>query len=382
MASDSVLTETRKIKWWHFAVGFGVWTLIGFSFASRTYFYYVRLGADIELKPLLYSYLLDYYLWGLASPFIFLLCRRFLIERRNLFKHLLLHACASIGFTFAVILASIPTYWYLGLADVSKFPTFGDLFAKAFFSPMTIHEGLIAYWMTAIAAHAFEFYHQSKVGKLQTAELSAQLANAQLSALKMQLHPHFLFNTLNSIAALLHKDVEAADKMVARLSDFLRMTLKNSETHGVSLDRELEFTSTYLEIEKIRFQNRLVVETEIESKARGAQVPNLILQPIVENAVQHGLARVKSNGILRISARAEGDRLTIQIEDNGSGYRINPKFNGNGRRKGVGLPNTMARLEQFYAGDYRFEITDKPDSRGTVVTLDVPFVREKESEEK
>ena len=379
MTSDKPLRETRKIKWWHFAVGFAVWTLIGLSFASRTYLYYVRLGVDMEWKPILYSYLLDYYLWGLASPFIFLFCRRYLIERQNLARHLLLHACAGVGFTFAVIFVSILSYWYLGLADVSKIPTLGALFAKSFFSPMMIHEGLIAFWMTAIAAHAFEFYHQSKVGKLQTAELSAQLANAQLSALKMQLHPHFLFNTLNSIAALLHKDVEAADRMVARLSDFLRLTLKSSETHSVSLERELEFLNTYLEIEKIRFQNRLVVETEIEPEARAAQVPNLILQPIVENAVRHGLARVKSNGLLRISARIDDGKLTIEVEDNGPGFQTNGKANGNGR-KGVGLANTTARLERFYKGDYRFEITDKPDTRGTVVSLVVPFIKDKESE--
>jgi LytS/YehU family sensor histidine kinase len=156
------------------------------------------------------------------------------------------------------------------------------------------------------------------------------------------------------------------------------MTLKNSETQSVSLDKELEFLNTYLEIEKIRFHDRLEVEMRIAPEALSAQVPNLILQPLVENAVRHGLANVASVGRLRISAGRHDGRIFIEIEDNG------PGLNGKRKRKsgdgdgssgsgGVGLANTRARLEQFYGADFSFEIADKTESRGTLVSLKVPF---------
>jgi LytS/YehU family sensor histidine kinase len=162
--------------------------------------------------------------------------------------------------------------------------------------------------------------------------------------------------------------------MIARLSEFLRMTLKNSETPAATLEKELEFVRTYLEIEKIRFEDRLVVEIEAEPRALSAQVPNLILQPLVENAIRHGIAQQRKTGRLRIAARCRGDRLLVEIEDNGPGL--------DGRKeerdgKGVGLKNTKARLEHFFSGDFSFEITAKEVSRGgTIVRLNLPYLLE------
>jgi LytS/YehU family sensor histidine kinase len=236
-----------------------------------------------------------------------------------------------------------------------------------------LHQGLIIYAGTLIAGHAFEYYRQLQAGKTRTAELASQLAQAQLAALKMQIHPHFLFNTLNSIAALLHKDVETADRMIARLSDFLRLTLNSSETSVVKLEQELEFLKTYLEIEKIRFQNKLAVNLKIAPDALDAQVPNLILQPLIENAIRHGIAKQTAIGQLNVEARREGERLLIKIEDNG------PGLNGNGNRRkksgeGLGLANTRARLKQFYDDDFQFEIKDRSNGDGTIVNLNVPYL--------
>ena len=382
MISDELTTQRRKIKWWHFAVGFAIWTVVGLSFGSRTYLFYLRQDANVAWKPLVFGYLIDFYLWGLASPFIFRLTSRFPVERGKLFSRILLHFGASIVLTFAVIVVSIPIYWYLGISAYVEKPTLSDLFYKAIASPMMIHEGLTAYLITAIVAHALEYYREARRRETQAAEfaaqsarLSEQLVQAQLSALKMQLHPHFLFNTLNSIASLMHKDTETAHRMIARLSDFLRMTLKNSETQSVTLDKELEFLNTYLEIEKIRFQDRLQVEMQIEPKAGATQVPNLILQPLVENAVRHGLANVATTGHLKISARRLNGKVNIQIEDNGPG--LSAAGSRSRKRKtsgsGVGLTNTRARLEQFYGENFSFEIADKKESRGTIVSLEVPF---------
>lgn len=379
MTSSNWLNDLRKIRGWHIAVGFVIWTLVGISFASRTYLYYYRQGIEVSLLHMIASYLIDFYLWGLGSPLILIFSKRFLIERGHLLSRILIHLGLSFVFTFAIIALSVPPYWMMGLADLVKTPTFNFLFFKAITNPIELHENIIVYWITVFAAHAFIYYQQARFREIeaarlvaQSAQLSEQLVQAQLSALKMQLHPHFLFNTLNSIASLLHKDPEMAHRMIARLSDFLRMTLNSSETQSVSLDRELEFLRTYLEIEKIRFQERLVVDMQIEEAAKETRVPNLILQPLVENAVRHGLANVTSTGHLLISAKRRNGKVTIQIEDNG------PGLNGRGNRKrtvrsGVGLANTRARLKQFYGENFEFEIADKVNSLGTLVSIEVPF---------
>jgi sensor histidine kinase YesM len=382
LMNDNWLNDFKKIKWRHVGAGFVVWTVVGLSFAVRAYFFYKRQGIEPNGFYLLSGYMLDFYLWALASPFIFVFSIRFLIERGRIVRNAIYHIFAGVAFTMIIVAVSIPLYWFLGLADLNRVPTLYDLFTKSIFSPMMIHEGLMAFWLTAIAAHAFEYYGQARQREMQAAEfaaqsarLSEQLVQAQLSALKMQLHPHFLFNTLNSIASLMHKDTETAHRMIVRLSDFLRITLKNSETQSVTLEKELEFLKTYLEIEKIRFQDRLTVEMNVEEAAEAAQVPNLILQPLVENAVRHGLANVSATGHLTISAQRRNGTIFIQIEDNG------PGFNGNKKQKrksgagggGVGLTNTRARLEQFYGGNFSFEIADKTDSSGTIVSLRLPF---------
>jgi two-component system, LytTR family, sensor kinase len=259
------------------------------------------------------------------------------------------------------------------------------MFQRAVFDPYLLHQNTLVYWMTLLAAHTVRYYRQLRAREMQavqfaaqTARLSEQLAQAQLNALKMQVHPHFLFNTLNAISALLDTDVKAADRMIARLSDFLRMTLKNSEAPATTLEKELEFLRTYLEIEKTRFQDRLTVEFEIDPAALNAQVPNLILQPLVENAIRHGIAQQTRAGQIRISARQDGERLQIEIEDNGPGLKDREEGES---EKGVGLTNTRGRLARFYNDDFQFEIAQKPNSRGTIVRINVPCVFEKTENE-
>lgn len=314
--------------------------------------------------------MVDFYVWGAVSPLIFILCWRFPIERGNIAGRSVFHLFAGLVFVFVVTCLTIPTLWYLGLVNTTNHPTLGLLFDNLIINPFMVHQGLLAYWGTLVVAHAIEYSRQAQVGRTRASELSAQLANAQLAALKMQIHPHFLFNTLNSISALLHKDVEIADRMIARLSDFLRMTLRNSGTSDVTLEQELEFLKTYLEIEKIRFQDKLLVEMEIDDRALNAKVPNLILQPLVENAVRHGVAKQTGVGHLYIYANRVGDRLVIKIEDNGPGP------NGIARPKnghGVGLTNTRARLEQFY-DEFHFVIEGRNGKGGTLVSIDVPYL--------
>ena len=352
-------------RWWlRWCLFFCVWTLLGVSFALSTYLGARQDNVQISWKRILSGYLADFYLWGMLSPLIFLLARRFEL-RKHVPRNLLIHIGASVVLSGFVLSAASPLVWYFGYVNLARSPTLAIFWRNNAFSAYYFHQGLTIYWTTLVVAHALYYYRGVRKGEAQTARLTAQLAQAQLQALKMQIHPHFLFNTLNSIAALLHKDVEAADKMIARLGDFLRLTLKSSDAQIVDFEQELEFLKCYLDIEYIRFQDRLTVELDIDSHALTAMVPNLILQPIVENAVRHGVARQTHPGHITIRARREGERLILRVEDNGPGLKV--KSNGSG----IGISNTRARLEQFYGNDFSFQIANSAE-RGASVTLDIP----------
>jgi two-component system, LytTR family, sensor kinase len=360
--SESFYSRHRWwLRWFFF---FCVWGLLGTSFALSTYLGARQDNVQISWKRILSGYLADFYLWGLLSPLIFLLARRFELRKRFP-RNLLIHLAASVILSGFVLSAASPLVWYLGYVNLARNPTLAILWRNNAFSAYYFHQGLTIYWTTLVVAHALYYYRRLREREAQTARLTAQLAQAQLQALKMQIHPHFLFNTLNSISALLHKDVEAADRMIARLGDFLRLTLKSSDAQIVDFEQELEFLKCYLDIEHIRFQDRLTVEMDIDPHALTAMIPNLILQPIVENAVRHGVARQADPGHITIRARRQDGRLIMKVEDNGPGL----KLNSNG--SGIGLSNTRARLEQFYGTDFRFQIANSA-GRGASVTLDVP----------
>jgi two-component system, LytTR family, sensor kinase len=365
---------SRHRLWLRLCFGFCVWTLLGFSFALSSYLGARQDSLQISWKRTITGYLADFYLWGILSPFVFKLSRRY--ELREKFpRNLLIHAALSVVLSFVVLSAAAPLYWYFGYPNLARNPTLLTLWRNNAFSIYYFHQGLTIYWATVAVAHALHYYRGLREGEAKAGQLAAQLAQAQLQALKMQIHPHFLFNTLNSIAALLHKDVEAADKMIARLGDFLRLTLKRSDTQTVDFGQELEFLKCYLDIEHIRFQDRLTIEMEIEPETLDIMVPNLILQPIVENAVRHGVARQTLPGHITIRALKKSDRLIMQVEDNGPGL----KMNANGDFSGIGLNNTRARLKQFYGADYDFQIANSKTS-GVIVTIEIPVTQSVRSE--
>jgi two-component system LytT family sensor kinase len=189
----------------------------------------------------------------------------------------------------------------------------------------------------------------------------------------MQLQPHFLFNTLNSISTLLDEDVEAADEMLARLGDFLRLTLDNSGAEEVTLQEELELLRCYLEIEQVRFQDRLTVLMEIEPETLEALVPNLILQPIVENAIRHGIVEDVGKGRIEIHSSRSNGMLLLQVRDNGPGLQAEASAGRAGSKRGLGFTLTRERLERLYAARQRFHL-DEAAPGGVQVTLEIPFV--------
>jgi LytS/YehU family sensor histidine kinase len=228
---------------------------------------------------------------------------------------------------------------------------------------------LVTYVAILGVVHAFEYYRVYRDRELRATQLEAQLANAQLEALKMQLHPHFLFNTLNAISTLIHKDPDAADRMVARLSELLRHVLDGGAVQEVPLEDELSFLRKYLEIERVRFGERLDVQFGVEPNTLGAAVPSLILQPLVENAIQHALAPTATRCTIEINAKRVDGVLALDVVDSGAGISPGDTVVP---REGVGLTNTRARLRQLHGDRQQFELR-RSAAGGLIAHIEIPF---------
>lgn len=348
-------------------LGWVVWTLIGLSFASQFYLASAKAGRPVSWGQAVSWSLGDWYVWALLSLPIVQLARRFRFDAPAWGRNLAVHLAASLGFSLVyVLLRALLGQLQSRLAGlpVSFGQAFDPLVVKTF------HFNLLIYWVIVSVSHAFSYYRQSQERALRATELERRLAQARLQALQMQLNPHFLFNTLNAISSLMHKDVKAADRMLARLADLLRYALDSTDAQEVPLRKELDFLERYLEIERTRFGARLTVENSVDPAVLDALVPNLILQPLVENAIKHGIERKTRDGVIRLEARvAEGGRLSLEVEDNGPGLRPEPA-----RRRGIGLSNTRARLQQLYGQDHGFELRNL-EGGGCLVRLILPLRR-------
>jgi LytS/YehU family sensor histidine kinase len=229
------------------------------------------------------------------------------------------------------------------------------------------------YLPIVVIAHAVLYYTRYREKEVRAAHLQAQLSDAKLLALKSQLQPHFLFNTLHSISSLMLRDVRLADTMIARLSDLLRMSLEDEGQHLISLKRELDFAQTYLDIEKIRFGERLTFFFDVPPETLDLLVPHFLLQPLVENSIKHGLSKRSSGGEITVSARVARDTLLLCVRDNGSGRA--PTGATGPLNSGIGLRGTRERLRTLYGDDQRLEIDFEKD--GSVeVNISLPFRRE------
>jgi sensor histidine kinase YesM len=360
--------KVRRRRWGRLGLIWGIWTFIGIVFTLQGYFTSYRSERPMPFSDSLYLQMTWSYLWALATPLVLWASDRLPIERNNWIRSSLLHAPISILLSvFLTALGHILLwlYWGYGAGKPFSFERMGR-FVVANFS-----EGVGIYLLIALTSYASNYYRRYREGQLRTLQLEAQLSQAQLQALKMQLQPHFLFNTLHSISALLTKDIEAARKMITRLGDFLRLTLENSGSPEVTLQREMEFLSCYLEIERIRFQNRLVTRMDLGEETLKAKVPNLILQPIVENAIRHGIAPRSTPGLIEIEAKQLNGTLRIQVRDNGPGLSEH-RTSENLFTKGLGLANTETRLERLYGAAHLFDLRNNPDG-GLIVTLEIPF---------
>jgi two-component system LytT family sensor kinase len=228
--------------------------------------------------------------------------------------------------------------------------------------------GITAYVVLLSVARATELRRRDQARTLGEAQLSAALARARLDALRMQLEPHFLFNALNSAASLLRRDPDGAERMLARLGDFLRLTLDDGMPQKVALRRELELLERYLDIERVRFRDRLSVSIDVPPALLAASVPCLVLQPLVENAIRHGLAARAGPGRVAVRASRQGSGLRLEVEDDGPGLPVE----GHLPRTGVGLSNMQERLGHLYGGRAGLRIEGHA-GKGLHVTIDLPW---------
>ena len=346
--------SVRQWQWWLLALGW--WTLNGFASATNYRFLRGSAGDAVTWEHALLTTMTSALLWVPFTVMAAALAERFPVETGRVRRGLAVHTAAALFVCLAraavVVLLNPRVGWYAAL------PPFPTLLLTSFQS------NFFLYWLLTGVVHAVHYARRYR-------ERDTQLVQARLDALKAQLQPHFLFNTLNTISSLVHDDPAAADRMIARLSTLLRHSLDNTGTSEVPLREELGFVASYLEIEQTRFEDRLGVTWDVDPAALDARVPHLLLQPLVENAVRHGIAPRGAPGVVRISARRDDGLLRLEVRDDGVGFSTGPR---DAARRGVGLPNTRARLVQLYGDRHTFEVRGAEEG-GTVTTLTIPYRR-------
>jgi two-component system LytT family sensor kinase len=356
--------QNRFARW---AAGFLFWTGIGLSFASQFYISSAQAGLGVTWSQAVSYSLGDWYVFALLSIPVMLLARLFPLEAGRWRGSLAVHLACSALFSLAYMIVRA---WIGQWQSASGFvEAFKPLLVK------TWHFNLLVYWVIIAVTQAAEYYRKFRERELSALELEKRLAQAKLQALQMQLNPHFLFNSLHAVSALMHRDVEVADRMLTQLGDLLRAALANTDTQEVPLRQELDFLRRYLEIEQTRFGDRLAVTMEIAPETLDAWVPNLILQPLVENAIRHGIEPHAKAGRIELRAVRQDGMLALEVSDSGAGLRGGPPAN-----EGVGLSNTRARLRELYGAKHHFELRDGSEG-GFRVRLSIPFRGESGSHE-
>jgi two-component system LytT family sensor kinase len=328
------------------------YTALGLFIAVANSLTYMTTGSPANWQISIERSLAEWYLWALVTPAILWLAERRPITRRTLVVNGSIHLAAMLVVGIAKALAD---------QYVRRL-----LFGRAGYMLLSsLAANFLLYWAIVAIAHGIAYYRTGRDRELRASQLEARLAETRLQLLRMQLQPHFLFNTLNTISELVHEAPETADRMISRLSQLLRETLRSGDEPFVSLTRELELLDSYIDIQRTRFGDRLHVAVDAQADALTAAVPSLLLQPLVENSIRHGLARTGS-GRIEIRARRDGSNLLLQVQDDGKGLTTGPE------REGIGLGNTRARLDTLFGSAFTLDVTNA-ESGGTLVSIAVPY---------
>lgn len=356
-----------RMKWLNVGV---IWVMLGVIYAAPVYVE-VRAEQHGHMAWRIFSWgILTWLAWAPLTPAIVWLARQYSLLgeawKRNLIIHLpafllfsVLHSAAGTAITLW-----IKPFDNMGDSPKTFWPRFLLRIPGSFGSDLLVYGGIVGIF------YAIDYYRKYREREFQASRLEAQLAQAQLDSLRMQLHPHFLFNTLNSIVGLVRDNKNgAAVNMLVGLSDLLRHTLEYSSRHEVELREEINFIKLYLSIQEIRFSDRLRIELDIDPRTTKALVPNLILQPLTENALRHGIARSANSGLVGISSAVIDGHLRLTVYDEGAGLPDDWQLKGSA---GIGLANTIARLQQLYDDDQQFDIRNR-DGGGVEVVILMPL---------
>ena len=349
-------------------------TVLGSLTALQAYNYVALVSEHKQPFGVLLGLNLTYWWsWALLVPGVVWLVHRNPLERETWKRAAFVHILGVTAFTAAHVALSTSARGVILTTFTDRPFDWWMYFRDRFF--LNFDWEMATYWALVAFVHAIDYHRESQEREIAAAQLQTQLAEAQLEALQRQLHPHFLFNTLNTIATLMHRDVHAADEMLVQLSDLLRLTLDRIGTQQVPLKDEVDFLKKYLEIEQTRFGDRLIVNIDIDPEVLDAPVPNLILQPLVENALRHGIGPRIGVGRVDVTASQSDGLLTMTVRDNGVGLSQDKL---NAFHSGVGLSNTRSRLENLYGSRHRFEFQTPPGG-GLLVTIVIPMGHDPES---
>jgi two-component system, LytTR family, sensor kinase len=348
------LTPTAKRALLALAIA-AAWTALALLFAVTTSLTYLSTGRPARWALTISMALADWGVWAVLTYPVLWLAGRMPLQRRTAWRNLPLHIVVSAVVAMLKVAAD---RWIRRHA-------FG--FPVAYFLISNLAPQIVIYWGLVAAAHGWAYYRTSRDRELRASQLEARLAATRLQLLQMQLQPHFLFNTLNTISELVHENPEAADRMIGGLSDLLREALAASSARDVPLARELAMLNQYVAIQTARFGDRLHVVVEAAPAALQARVPSLTLQPLVENAIRHGLGSSAARVRVDVRAMAADNTLTLEVTDDGVGFSRRGDL-----QEGLGLTNTRARLQELYGSAHSFEIRER-HTGGVSVTLTLPL---------
>ncbi|HKP73441.1 MAG TPA: histidine kinase [Pyrinomonadaceae bacterium] len=361
-------SENGRLRTWLIVLSAA--TFLALLYSARNLVSSVSAGRPVDWVRVVGFEFLYWYIWAALAPFILWFASRFRLERGN--WRTVAPSLLALGLLIAPAQAALETVIAFSI-EFARHGLTEDLVRRRQVVGRGIliesFSNVIIYFLIVSGHYAYDYYRKYRERETRSLELEGRLAQAELHNLKMQLQPHFLFNTLNTISVLMMRDTGAANRMLVRLSDLLRLSLDSVGSQEVSLRQELEFLSGYLEIEQTRFQDRLDIRLEIDPATLDAKVPNLILQPLAENAVRHGISKLPQGGLIEIRSALVNGELFLEVRDNGTGLpATDPKL----LQEGVGLSNTRARLRQLYGRGHKFELLDAPGG-GLLVRLALPF---------
>ena len=373
MTTPISLSLSRRTPW---ALIWSAWMGYGLFISAQSFVSSSMRGSPLQWWAALFLQMPQAAMWAVFTPVILWLGRRFPMERGTWAHSVLVHLIVSVSWVFVLDLLYT---WHVTnvIPPWEGMRPYMDR-VMTLFVVWVVSDGML-YWMVVALQFAAERQRRLRERDLAASQLETQLVQADLQALKMQLHPHFLFNALNTIGSLVRTgDRENAVRVVAGLGDLLRRVLDGATTQVVPLKQELDFVRSYLAIEQARYRERLHVAISVDDGVLDARVPHLLLQPLVENAIRHGIGPHLRLGRVTIGARRIGGRLHLLVRDDGPGIDEEipepESTNGNGNgRPGIGLANTRARLERLYGNDFLLEVCNAPDG-GLEARVEIPFV--------